>query len=67
MAKTREATTKLLTMVEEGLLDPLVVLKECLNYMSESEVSDMCDKADYFYDENEEEEEEEEETEEDTL
>ncbi len=64
MAKTREATTKLLTMVEEGLLDPLVVLKECLNYMSESEVSDMCDKADYFYNENDENEEE---TDEETL
>lgn len=39
---TREATTKLLEMVEEGLLDRDTVIMACVKYMSEDEVADMC-------------------------
>lgn len=46
--RPREATSKLLDMVEQGILEPVTVLKECLNYMSESDVSDMAESAGYF-------------------
>lgn len=46
--RPREATSKLLDMVEQGILEPVTVLKECLNYMSEADVSDMAESAGYF-------------------
>ena len=37
----REATNKLLELVEEGVLDKDQVISGCLNYMSEDDVNDM--------------------------
>ena len=45
---TRDATTKLLEMVEEGILDRDAVILACLNYMSEADVADMCRSNDFF-------------------
>ena len=38
----RPNTRKLLDMMEQGTLDPLVVAKACLDFMSEDEVTDMA-------------------------
>ncbi len=40
--KTREYTTMVLDMMDEGVLDPKAVAEMCLAYMSEQEVKDMC-------------------------
>lgn len=42
MARLRKTTKKLLELIEDGTLDMEIVLKACLNYMSESEVLDMA-------------------------
>jgi hypothetical protein len=42
MARSRKTTKKLLELIEDGTLDMEIVLKACLNYMSESEVLDMA-------------------------
>lgn len=51
----REATNKLLEMVEEGILDRDSVIMACVKYMSEDDVADMCYINEFFYDNNEEE------------
>jgi hypothetical protein len=38
----RQATNKILEMVDEQLLDPMDVLKACLSYMSDEDVEDMA-------------------------
>lgn len=38
---SREATNRLLEMIEEGLLDRDTVIMACVKYMSESDVADM--------------------------
>ena len=38
----RQATNKILEMVDEQLLDPNDVLKACLSYMSDDDVEDMA-------------------------
>jgi hypothetical protein len=53
---TREATNKLLEMIEEGLLDKDTVIMACVKYMSEDEVADMCEANMFFEDEEEEDE-----------
>ena len=50
---TREATDRILTMVEEGLLDRDTVIMACLKYMSEDDVRDMAHANEFFYDEEE--------------
>lgn len=57
---TREATTKLLEMVEEGVLEPYKVILSCVNYMSEAEVADMCRREEFFDIEEDEEDEDDE-------
>jgi len=52
---TREATCKLLEMVEEGVLDRDNVIMACVKYMSEDDVADMCHINDFFYEDDEEE------------
>lgn len=42
MARPHKTTKKLLELIEDGTLDMEIVLKACLNYMSESEVLDMA-------------------------
>jgi hypothetical protein len=39
---TRECTTQLLEMIEEGLLDPAPLLARCLGWIGEEEVRTMC-------------------------
>lgn len=56
MAKTREATNKILEMIEEGILDPETVVKCCLVYMSEDDVKDMAEREELFPQEEEEDE-----------
>jgi hypothetical protein len=48
MSEARQSTSKLLEMIEEGLLDRDTVIMACVNYMSEDDVSDMCD-CNYFF------------------
>lgn len=50
----REATNKILEMVDEGLLDKDFVILACLKYMSADEVSDMARLNEMFYDEEDE-------------
>ena len=40
---TRPNTEKLLAMIEEGILEPTSVVKMCVKYMSEDDVTDMMD------------------------
>ena len=49
----REATNKILEMVEEGLLDRDTVIMACLKYMSEDDVADMAHDNEFFYGEEE--------------
>ena len=51
---TRQATDRILTMVEEGLLDRDMVILSCLKYMSEDEVADMAHINEFFLDEEDE-------------
>ena len=53
----REATNKILEMVEDGLLDRDQVIMACLKYMSEDDVADMARANEFFYEEDEEDEE----------
>ena len=39
---TREATNKVLEMIEEQLIDPKDVVMMCLKWMSEDDVKEMC-------------------------
>jgi len=45
---SREATNKLLELVEEGLLDRDAVILAAVNYLSEDDVADMCRINDFF-------------------
>ena len=54
----REATNRILELVEEGLLDRDAVIMACLKYMSEDDVADMAHANEFFLDEDEDEEDE---------
>jgi len=54
----RQNTCKILEMMEQGLLDPAAIVRECFSYMSESDVSDLAQRAGWLEDEESEEEEE---------
>ena len=49
---TRKATTLLLEMLEDGVLDSDALARACLNYMSEADVADMA-QSEGFLDEPE--------------
>lgn len=53
----RQATNKLLEMIEEGLLDKDNVIMACVKYMSEDDVADMCHANEFFPEEEEKDEE----------
>ena len=53
----RQATDKILEMVEEGILDKDTVIMSCLKYMSEDDVADMAHANEFFINEEEEDEE----------
>jgi len=55
---TRQATDKILEMVEEGILDRDTVIMSCLKYMSEDDVADMAHSNEFFINEEENEEDE---------
>ena len=57
-AKIREATCKMLDMMDEGLLDPRAVADMCLSWMSEASVHEMMLANDIVEEEADEEEEE---------
>ena len=57
---TRQATDKILEMVEQGILDKDTVIMSCLKYMSEDDVADMAHSNEFFYNEEEDDEEDEE-------
>ena len=51
---TRQATNRILEMVEFGLLDKDQVILACLKYMSEDEVADMAHANEFFFTEEDE-------------
>jgi hypothetical protein len=54
---TREATTKLLAMMDEGLISAQAVAEMALCYMSEDDVADMMRSNDILEEDEEEDEE----------
>ena len=54
MSDPRKYTNLLLDEIENGQLCKDTVLRECLSYMSESDVQDMMERADFCPDEEEE-------------
>ena len=53
---TRQATDKILEMVEQGILDKDTVIMSCLKYMSEDDVADMAHHNEFFINEEDDEE-----------
>ena len=53
MVNVRQATDKILEMVEEGILDKDIVIMSCLKYMSEDDVADMAHCNEFFLNEEE--------------
>ena len=53
MYKTREATERILELVEEGLLDKDTVIMACLKYMSEDDVADIAHANEFFLSDDE--------------
>jgi hypothetical protein len=45
---SRQATNRLLEMIEEGVLDRDTVILACVGYMSEDDVADMCHANEFF-------------------
>ena len=54
---TREATIRILEMVDEGILDRDTVIMACLKYMSEDDVADMAHINEFFPEDEDEDEE----------
>ena len=54
MTDVREATNKILDMVDEGILDKDMVIMACLKYMSEDDVADMAHCNEFFLNEEDE-------------
>ena len=50
MANVREATCKILEMMDQGILDPKKIVEMCLAYMSEDDVKDMARVNELFMD-----------------
>ena len=51
--RARQATERVLEMVEDGLLDRDTVIMACLKYMSEDDVADMAHANEFFCDDDE--------------
>jgi len=58
MSDVRQATNRVLEMVEEGILDKDTVIMSCLKYMSEDDVADMAQMNEFFINEEEDEDDE---------
>ena len=50
----RKVTNQLLAMVEDGLIDKVVLIRTCLDYMSEADVADMAHAEGFIEEEDEE-------------
>lgn len=48
---TRQYTSRLWELVDEGILDAKTVLRSCLTYMSEVEVQDMAESEGFIEEE----------------
>ena len=59
MSDVRQATNRVLEMVEEGILDKDTVIMSCLKYMSEDDVADMAQMNEFFINDEEEDEDDE--------
>lgn len=57
---SRENTNKLLDLVDEGVLDPIQVLKAALSWHSDRDVGEMAEANEFFFDNDDDEEDEEE-------
>lgn len=51
----RDATNKLLELIDEGLINPRDVVCMCLKWMCEDEVKEMCEANEIYFDEEDEE------------
>ena len=60
---SRENTNKLLDLVDEGVLDPIQVLKAALSWHSDRDVGEMAEANEFFSDNDDDDEEDEEEEE----
>ena len=52
---SREYTSKLQDMIEDGLLDRDTVIMACVKYMSEADVQDMMESNEFILEEDEDE------------
>ena len=52
---SREYTSKLLELVEDGMLDKDTVIMACIKYMSEDDVKDMMESNEFILEEDEDE------------
>ena len=55
---SREYTSKLLELIEDGMLDRDTVIMACVKYMSEDDVKDMMEHNEFIDEEDEDEDEE---------
>ena len=51
----RQSTNRLLEMLDHGMISTDAVVRACLSYMSEDEVTEMCHMNEFFTEEEEEE------------
>lgn len=54
---SREYTSKLLELIEDGMLDRDTVIMACVKYMSEDDVKDMMEANEFILEEDEDEDE----------
>jgi hypothetical protein len=52
---SREYTSKLLELIEDGMLDKDTVIMACIKYMSEDDVKDMMEHNEFILEEDEDE------------
>lgn len=48
MIKTREYTNKILEAVDGGVFSPTMVMEAALNWMSEDDVKEICERYEWF-------------------
>jgi len=46
--EARQATQRVIDMADQGVLSWEQIARDCMNYMSESDVADMADSNGYF-------------------
>jgi hypothetical protein len=57
-SQVRQATCKLIEMMDDGILDPKVVAEAALSWMSDDDVERFANAYEFFYDDEEDEDEE---------